>query len=134
MASEIQTEPSKEHLFGKIIYFREIGKNMKKNNLVYYPSTVYYFLSAFLLSQIKKVCFPMSSYLGYLYITDVHFRIHLDMNNILQMIQENVLTDHIPVAFTQGVILNVLFPWIFTHISTISIFCFILFLNFPRYL
>jgi hypothetical protein len=34
----------------------------------------------------------MSSYLGYLYITDVHFRIHLDMNNILQMIQENVLT------------------------------------------
>ena len=34
----------------------------------------------------------MSSYLGYLYITDVHFRIHLDMNNILQMIQENVLS------------------------------------------
>jgi hypothetical protein len=31
IASEIQTEPSKEHLFGKIIYFREIGKNMKKN-------------------------------------------------------------------------------------------------------
>jgi hypothetical protein len=31
MASEIQTVPSKEHLLGKIIYFKEIGKNMKKN-------------------------------------------------------------------------------------------------------
>jgi hypothetical protein len=31
MASEIQKEPSKEHLFGKIFYFREIGKNMKMN-------------------------------------------------------------------------------------------------------
>jgi hypothetical protein len=37
----------------------------------------------------------MSSYLGYLYITDVHFRIHLDMNNILQMIQENFLTNNV---------------------------------------
>jgi len=36
------------------------------------------------------------------------------------------------VVFMQGVILNVL-PWIFGHISTISIFCFIL-LNFPSYL
>ena len=34
----------------------------------------------------------MFSYLGYLYITGVHFRIHLDMNNILQMIQANFLT------------------------------------------
>ena len=56
--------------------------------MVHYPSTVYHFL----LSQIKKVCYIMSSFLGYLYITDVHFRIHLDMNNILQMIQENFLT------------------------------------------
>ena len=31
MVSEIQTVTSKEHLFGEIIYFREIGKNMKKN-------------------------------------------------------------------------------------------------------
>jgi hypothetical protein len=60
--------------------------------MVHYPSTVYHFLSASLLCQIKNVCYLMSSYLGYLYITDVHFRIHLDMNNILQMIQENVLT------------------------------------------
>jgi hypothetical protein len=49
MASEIQTEPSKEHLFGKIIYFREIGKNMKKNN---YYSCSFKFSHTFILKQI----------------------------------------------------------------------------------
>jgi t-SNARE complex subunit (syntaxin) len=34
MASEIQTEPSKKHLFRKIIYFREIGKNFEKEYTV----------------------------------------------------------------------------------------------------